>query len=126
MERRRIDTDERDLRLRKENNVKFFQKKAKIILDKTLILCYNEITMKKADFDFTKIYIRRVELGFTLKDVAQMCNRCTATVSKWENGKIIPNPKSIHVLAKALKVSPAFFFGLSTNGLKRPKRRKEQ
>ncbi len=60
-----------------------------------------------------KLKDRRLELGLTLEEVGTIVGVGKSTVRKWETGAI-ENMKrdKIALLAKALKVSPAFIMGL--------------
>lgn len=59
-----------------------------------------------------KLYKRRKELGLTLEDVGNMVGVGKSTVRKWETGDIANMKRDkIALLAKALKVSPAFIMG---------------
>lgn len=50
---------------------------------------------------------KRIELGLTLEEVADICNVGKSTVRKWENGIIQDMGRSkIVLLAKALQISP--------------------
>ena len=55
---------------------------------------------------------RRIELGLTMKDVAQRTCVSEATVSRWESGDI-ENMKrdKIAALARALSISPSVIMG---------------
>ena len=55
---------------------------------------------------------RRLELGLSLRDVAQIVGVNASTVTRWENGDI-ENMKrdKIEMYAKALKISPAIIMG---------------
>lgn len=59
-----------------------------------------------------KLSQRRKELGLTLEDVGKMVGVGKSTVRKWETGDIANMKRDkIALLAKALKVSPAFIMG---------------
>lgn len=59
-----------------------------------------------------KLAIRRKELGLTLEDVGKMVGVGKSTVRKWETGDIANMKRDkIALLAKALKVSPAYIMG---------------
>lgn len=59
-----------------------------------------------------KLKLRRKELGLTLEDVAKTVGVGKSTVRKWETGDIANMKRDkIALLAKALKVSPAFIMG---------------
>ena len=47
------------------------------------------------------------EAGDTEREVSQQY------VSRWENGKRVPNSKSLSRLAKVFNVSPGYFFGVT-------------
>ena len=50
---------------------------------------------------------RRLELGLTMKEVANAVGVSEATVSRWENGDIAEMKRSrIYNLSKVLKISP--------------------
>lgn len=61
----------------------------------------------------SKLKLRRIELGMTLKDVATQVGVGESTVRKWETG-LIENMKidKVALLAKALKVEPNFIMGI--------------
>lgn len=55
---------------------------------------------------------RRLELGLTMADVAQLVGVSEATISRWESGDIANMKRDkIVSLAKALHVSPSFIMG---------------
>lgn len=55
---------------------------------------------------------RRIELGLTMKDVAEKVGVSEATVSRWESGDIENMRRDkIMSLAKALDISPAIIMG---------------
>lgn len=55
---------------------------------------------------------RRVELGLTLKDVAQAVGVSEGTVSRWESGNITNMKRNkIAALAKVLRISPTIIMG---------------
>ena len=59
-----------------------------------------------------KLSQRRKELGLTLEDVGKMVGVGKSTVRKWETGDIANMKRDkIALLAKALKVSPAYIMG---------------
>ncbi len=59
-----------------------------------------------------KLYNRRKELGLTLEEVGKIVGVGKSTVRKWETGDIENMRRDkIALLAKALKVSPAFIMG---------------
>lgn len=60
-----------------------------------------------------KLKDRRIELGLTMDEVANIVGVSKSTVSKWESGHI-ENMKrdKISLLAKALNVSPLYIMGL--------------
>ena len=62
----------------------------------------------------SKLKLRRIELGMTLKDVATQVGVGESTVRKWETG-LIENMKidKVALLAKALKVEPNFIMGIN-------------
>jgi len=56
---------------------------------------------------------RRIELGLTLKDVADYVGVSEATVSRWESGNIANMKRSrVQALAEILKVSPLDIIGV--------------
>ena len=60
-----------------------------------------------------KLAARRKDLGLTLEDVGKMVGVGKSTVRKWETGGIANMKRDkIALLAKALKVSPAYILGL--------------
>ena len=63
--------------------------------------------------DNLKLKDRRIELGLTMDEVAEIVGVSKSTVSKWESGHI-ENMKrdKISLLAKALNVSPLYIMGL--------------
>lgn len=55
---------------------------------------------------------RRKELGYTMKDVANLVGVSEATISRWESGDIANMRRDrIAKLADALKISPAVIMG---------------
>ena len=55
---------------------------------------------------------RRVELGYTMKELANLVGVSEATVSRWESGDIANMRRDrIAKLAQALKISPAVIMG---------------
>ena len=55
---------------------------------------------------------RRKELGYTMKDVANLVGVSEATISRWESGDIANMRRDrISKLAEALKISPAVIMG---------------
>ncbi len=57
---------------------------------------------------------RRIELGLTLKDVADYVGVSEATVSRWESGSISDIKRSrINKLAEVLQISPLSLIGIS-------------
>ena len=56
---------------------------------------------------------RRIELGLTLKDIADAVGVSEATVSRWESGEIANMRRDrIFALAKKLDISPLVIMGL--------------
>ncbi len=56
---------------------------------------------------------RRLELGFTLKQIAEAVGVTEATVSRWESGDIANMRRDrIYALAKKLNLSPIEIMGL--------------
>lgn len=56
---------------------------------------------------------RRIELGLTLKEVADYVGVSEATVSRWESGNIANMKRSrVQALAEILKVSPLDIIGV--------------
>lgn len=55
---------------------------------------------------------RRVELGYTMKELANLVGVSEATISRWESGDIANMRRDrIAKLAQALKISPAVIMG---------------
>ena len=55
---------------------------------------------------------RRKELGYTMKEIADMVGVSEATISRWESGNIANMRRDrIAKLAKALRISPAVIMG---------------
>ena len=55
---------------------------------------------------------RRIELGYTMKELAAMVGVSEATISRWESGDIANMRRDrIANLAKALRISPAVIMG---------------
>lgn len=55
---------------------------------------------------------RRIDLGLTLKDIADAVGVSEATVSRWESGEIANMKRDkIAALAKVLSISPAAIMG---------------
>lgn len=62
------------------------------------------------------IHKKRVELGYTMKELAQMLDVSEATISRWESGKLATMKHTkIMALAKALHISPADLFEKNTD-----------
>jgi len=60
------------------------------------------------------IKTKRLEKGFTMKELALLVNVSEATVSRWESGEIANMKRSnIVALAKHLEISPEFFLSES-------------
>ncbi len=58
---------------------------------------------------------RRLELGFTMKQIADACGVSEGTVSRWESGEIENMRRDkIYALSKKLNISPAVLMGLET------------
>ena len=56
---------------------------------------------------------RRIELGFTMKQIADACGVSEGTVSRWESGEIANMRRDkIYALSKKLNISPAVLMGL--------------
>lgn len=56
---------------------------------------------------------RRIELGYTLKDISEKVGVEPSTVPRWESGDIANMKRDkIHALAKALCLSPNVIMGL--------------
>lgn len=70
----------------------------------------------------SRIRLRRVTLAMTLSDVATAAQIARAQLSRFERGTERIGSENLFLLAKALKVPPAFFFdGLAGFlGLERP------
>lgn len=59
---------------------------------------------------------RRIELGLTMKDVADYVGVSEGTVSRWESGNIANMKRSrIYKLAEALKISPLVLLGVESS-----------
>ena len=59
---------------------------------------------------------RRIELGLTMKDVADYVGVSEGTVSRWESGNIANMKRSrIYKLAEALKLSPLVLLGVESS-----------
>lgn len=57
---------------------------------------------------------RRIELGLTMKDLAEKVGVSEATISRWESGEISNMKRSaIFALSKVLDISPDKLLGLS-------------
>lgn len=64
---------------------------------------------------------RRLELGLTMKEVANAVGVSEATVSRWESGDIADMKRSrIFSLAKVLQISPLVILGFSEEDEKQP------
>ena len=64
---------------------------------------------------------RRLELGLTMKEVADAVGVTEATVSRWESGDIANMKRSrIINLAKALKLSPLDILGITEDEKQAP------
>ena len=64
---------------------------------------------------------RRLELGLTMKDVANAVGVSEATVSRWESGDIADMKRSrIFSLAQVLQISPLAILGYSEEEEKQP------
>ena len=58
-----------------------------------------------------KIRNRRLQLGYTMEEVANKVGVAKSTVKKWESGQIESMRQSkVLALANALQVDPSFFF----------------
>ncbi len=66
--------------------------------------------IEKGKFNGRRIYQRRVELGYTLKQVGVLTGRSIGAVHGWESGDLDPTARSIYLLSLALRVKPAYFF----------------
>lgn len=54
---------------------------------------------------------KRLECGYTMKELAEKVGVSEATVSRWESGNLATMKQTkIMLLAKALKISPAMLF----------------
>ena len=61
---------------------------------------------ERVDEEFSyRFYKTRMEKGLTIKDMGDKYGLHIATMSKWENGRLMPKRKSIVKYAKALGVS---------------------
>lgn len=64
---------------------------------------------------------RRLELGLTMKEVANAVGVSEATVSRWESGDIADMKRSrIFSLSKVLQISPLVILGYSEENEKQP------
>lgn len=64
---------------------------------------------------------RRVELGYTMKELANLVGVSEATVSRWESGDIANMRRDrIAKLAQALKISPAVIMGWDNSSSSSP------
>lgn len=62
---------------------------------------------------FEIIKNRRIELGLTMKDVADAVGVSEGTVSRWESGDIANMRRDrIHALSKVLSIDPAIILGI--------------
>ena len=69
---------------------------------------------------------RRLELGLTMKDVANAVGVSEATVSRWESGDIADMKRSrIFSLAQVLQISPLAILGYSEEEEKQPPAKEE-
>lgn len=68
------------------------------------------ILKKDKKFLGKMLYHRRVTLGMSLNDVSKKISRSVTAIHKWEQNKFLPTPKSLYLLAKALKVKPEYFY----------------
>lgn len=69
---------------------------------------------KRMQFDRETLYKRRICLGLNQGEIAKKIKRTKNAVSQWELGKCSPNPRSVFLLARALKVKPEFFFNVQS------------
>lgn len=59
---------------------------------------------------------RRIELGYSLEEVASSVGVATSTIQRYEAGRIAqPKMPVIEVIARALEVSPSWLIGKSDN-----------
>ena len=59
---------------------------------------------------------KRLECGYTMKELAEKVGVSEATVSRWESGNLATMKHTkIMLLAKALKISPAMLFDASAS-----------
>ncbi len=59
---------------------------------------------------------KRLECGYTMKELAERVGVSEATVSRWESGNLATMKHTkIMLLAKALKISPAMLFDAPTS-----------
>lgn len=65
---------------------------------------------------------KRLECGYTMKELAEKVGVSEATVSRWESGNLATMKHTkIMLLAKALKISPAMLFDApATSSLPHP------
>lgn len=57
---------------------------------------------------------RRIELGYTLREIADFCGVSESTVSRWETGRIATVKRAqLHQLSKALHISINALMGVS-------------
>lgn len=64
---------------------------------------------------------RRIELGLTLEEIAQLVEVVPATISRWESGAIANMRRDrIVKYAKALKISPAVIMEWNNNQVVEP------
>lgn len=68
------------------------------------------ILMKSKKFKGNMIYHKRICMGLNLSDIAKKIGCSTNAVHKWESGQCKPNPKSMFLLSKVLKVQPTYFY----------------
>jgi len=71
--------------------------------------------IEKGKFSGQRLYQRRVELGYTMEQIATLVGCSTSAVSQWESGIVHPSAKSIYELSRALRVKPGYFFDQGTD-----------
>lgn len=68
------------------------------------------ILKKYSKFNGDMLYNRRMELGLTLLEISKKTKVTMNAVHQWEAEICKPGPKSMPLLAKALKVEQTYFF----------------
>ena len=66
--------------------------------------------MRKYRFVKERIYIARLENGFSQRKLAKLVGVTCVTISRWENGSRVPNASYLANLASVLGVDVNYFY----------------